>query len=823
MGKGGPANKKPGTDWGLEKLQSVIYHLEVHVLTEAQKRLEVLSSLSRSIVGAKLVPEGSYKIEFQLEGMQFNETRLDLAPVPSLSFSSDAARVKVKEGVVYYGVKSSQSAMFKQRNPKIPARSLFFFQHDVETSWHGAAKDILAKLLDDTSLNAQQRSLLLKLRQDMLEWEGKDRWTREVFLPEFVLDNAQVEKLIKKLNGIIDQIWDAKADAWKAMRKQDSLVMGIRPPSWPITHPDLLFPGFEQSGSLKQVRAFTSGYLTMLLKHHYSGALGQTNYEGLHQAAIWLEKVMSEDRNSKRAPRYLALIETIQLIEAEIRNYEKKVRCIPCALDRMSDGQDKKPIEHAFRFLCELQECRFRAYVLLTEACKSVIALSKPELENVLVVFDKMAIRIAATDPESVKHLAAEFAKAPNPRADPGFPAALEKYAYDLAEFSQKTQAARDQISKALSSKKKSLKSSVAALEKEFLTVVEKELAPVSPIHAQIFIDEVERIKAHSNFKQGTMIESDANACLAPEKILQTAACLMANGRLDTVVSKKSPGTSALSYLDSARAKLGEIIRVNGAIADDLAALGVGRAHALEKAKPFGHIEHNFEDIFPNYKNLLEHNSTHTNVVVKYSESVRNEQDDDKPHTVRIDLKSVSGMAVQCPSVELMPGSIKEFLGLQVASSQRPQFEDIVLGMPYDTKQIESDFGKRSNDYLTHAMPYHETIMDLDSLKTEFESGGPAKRIVAAVNDESALNGAVLEIDGLVAENPAKLLNRPNTAKQELESKADRGIRADIEKYLILKKLIPLRNKVDVVHRKSHEVIYLSLKDFQHKMSIPRK
>ena len=811
------AGAKQELDSGLERLQSVICHLEVHVLTEARKRLEILSAISNDVLKCKLVGNGNYKIEFQLDHMDFNSMEVkDFQPAP-IVFSNDAARMKVKDGVVYYGVKSSQSAMFKEIPPQVPERHFVFFQHDVESNWQYVAKSNIAALLADNSVTGPARQALLSLEDNTSRWVAAADNVNHDFLPRFVSDSAKVEKAINKLNYIIDGIWAEKTAGWDSLRRHDSLIVKIKPPKWPIPNPDLLFPGFEQAGTISRACLFTKGYLAMFLKFHYSGSLGQTNYEGLHQASLWVDKVIREDRRTgSRSSKYLSLISDIQMLETEIRKYEKLVRGIPMVLTKLDiSSSDAKTVEHAFRYLCDFQECRIRTYELLLSAISHVLALEMPELANVLTVFDKMALRVSVADPAAVGPLMEMLIQTPNPRKDQIFEDSLRKYASGLVEFSQQTRDAREKMLKNKAAAKSSLKNKASKLEAEFLSVVENDLAPVSPIHARIFIDEIERIKAHSNFKQGIMIESDAKACMTPEKILQVAICLISQGRMP--YSKSLPDKdSVVAAYDLANKMLYELIEINGRIADDLSLLGSAKLASIEKAKAYGHIEHNFEDIFPSYRELLLANSTHQNLVVRYSERINNPGDGTTPHRLTIQPENIGGAAFEAVApIGMHPGKIKEYLTTAVAGSKKASFEDIVLGQPYTIKAIKEDFGARRNDYLTHVMPYVENLIVAETLKSEFGSGGMEKRLIADSIDENTLHGAVIAIGQTLAENPAKLLGRPNTAKDTLKTVAGRETLADIEKYNILKKLIPLRNMSDMIHRKTHESIYLSLKDFK--------
>ncbi len=807
--------KLQNSDMGLEKLQSIIYHLEVHVLTEARKRLEVLSTLSKSILNANIIENGSYKIEFQLDETSLNGQIISHSNESNLIFSSDASRIKVKFGTVYYGVKSSQSAIFKQKKPKLPERRLLFFNRMVDSNWRSAADDILDRLLDNKGITPEHRAVLESLQTNMREWDALDTWVNVQFLPLFVKDQKQLDKNISKLNGIIGEIWDEKTAVLESIKKQDSVIRGIKPPVWPIPNPDLIFPGYEQAGSIRQVSDFTNGYLSMIFHHHYKGTLSQTNYEGLHQAAIWLEKIIKEQKNLKLAVKYLTLVDEFQLIENEVRSYEKRIRAIPEILGSLEKSEpSKKSVEHAFRALCELQMCRLRAYSLLVEASKQVASTGNLELESVIGIFDKMAIRISASDPSVVLDLMTNLSAAQNPRVGPDFEESLLKYMEDLVVFSKKTDVAR----KSIADKKALLKPVIAKLERDFLGIVEKDIGSVSLIHAQIFIDEIGRIKAHSNFKQGIMIETDANMCLTPEKVLQTAISLMANGTLEAFTAKNKPGAPAQLPVQEVQQKLTELLAINGKIANDLASLGVRGKYDIDKARPYGHIEHNFEDIFPDYRDMLESNSTQKKIIVRYNEEVYRSQEPVAQHEVVVRLKSISDSPLPDQAVRLLPGIIKQNLAASIAESARTPFEDIVLGMPYDTKHIAADFGRQANDYLTYAMPWCESIITTDTLKAEFEQGGKDKRMVADVNEESTLHGVVLKIGQNTYENPAKLLERPNDAKINIESTADREVRADIEKYNILKKLIPLRNMVDMLHRKKSENISLSLADFKRKV-----
>ncbi|HQT44842.1 MAG TPA: hypothetical protein PLO51_02605, partial [Candidatus Micrarchaeota archaeon] len=662
MGKAtNSASGKQVLDSGLEKLQSVISHLEVHVLTEAHKRLDILSAISNEVLKSRLVGPGNYKIEFQLDHMDFNSMEISDFQPPLIVFTSDAVQLKVKEGVVYYGVKSSQSAMLKGSPPQIPKRHFVFFQHDVESNWQHVAKRHIAALLEDRRLSDDARLALMYLDDSTGQWAKAAEYVNRDFLPKFVSDSAKVDKAIDKLNDIIDGIWAEKTTGWDSLRRHDSAIVKIKPPKWPIPDPDMLFPGFEQANTVSGAYSFTKGYLSMFLKFHYSGSLGQTNYEGLHQASIWIDKVIREDRRAGRYGKYLDLISDVQALETEIRRYEKLVRGIPMALTKLDSlAEGTKNIEHAFRFLCEFQTCRIHTYELLLSAIGHVLELEKPELANVLTVFDKMALRVSVADPEAVGPLMGLMAKTSNPRKDQGFDESLLKYASDLAEFSKQTREAREKMFKDKAIAKSSLKVKASKLESEFLSIVENELAPISPIHAQIFIDEIERIKAHSNFKQGIMIESDARACLTPEKILQVAICLISRGKMP--FSKTLPDKESMdaAYAE-ANMKLAELVEINGSIADNLSLLGSTRLASVEKAKAFGHIEHNFEDIFPSYRELLEAGSTHQGLVVKYSERISNPGDGATPHRVAIKLENIGDAQFDIASpLGMHPGEIKD-------------------------------------------------------------------------------------------------------------------------------------------------------------------
>ncbi|MBM3228829.1 hypothetical protein FJZ26_00190, partial [Candidatus Parvarchaeota archaeon] len=373
--------------------------LEAHYLTEAKKRLEILTLVAREILSANILKDGAYKIEFVLDKSTTSGVDMPFTQSFNTMFAADSVRMTIDGNTVLYGVKTTHSSMYKMERDV--GRLDKGTADENESNIRKEAIALLEKLdRQKNKLNPTEKKELEALRAGVKKWIAFETEMRQG-LGSFVADSKKTQEVVEKLNSITRKVIEIKkVRSQKLAKLQKEFIGGLRIRPWPFERPETLLSAFKTASQRSALDNFTVKYLKVIANGQYKGTLSQTNYEPLHGAVVWLRKLVEggEIENTE------LVVRKFSALSQKVRAYEKKIRHIAGAITDIS-------LERRLKYLCELQKCRYEVLDAIKEASVAIARLESEGLSLIQNELYRLARNVGKLDFKVEGTLAEEMFK----------------------------------------------------------------------------------------------------------------------------------------------------------------------------------------------------------------------------------------------------------------------------------------------------------------------------------------------------------------------------------------------------------------------------